>query len=304
MCGNLPLHWISTKSSEGPQILQALLDAAPHTARTKNSFMEELPLHCLLQKSYGKDSPTVLKMASILIAAYPDAVDIRNVYWWLPIHHAAVHAPVQVFQMIAEKNMANLSDDRYAVSATKLAIQNQNFANLRYIHSVKPELLMEKSIRGGKAVINCLEPVYLTSPVSDASDILRFLLRHYRTINTETTTDDEDDDDDDDDSFGYREFYETLSRAEEVLDMSYPRRLLLLAGHPSLCLPEVLHDLNYSARRGALLLFFYHHHPPTPPAAGTTVAAATRRAAADNIFSRIRDGPGSKELIRTIIGFL
>ena len=70
------------------------------------------------------------------------------------------------------------------------------------------------------------------------------------------------------DPLGYRFLYRELTDAESCstsrLDLSYPRRLLLL---------------------------FYHH------ADNTCCRAA-------DIFWWIRDGPGSKELIRTIVGFL
>jgi hypothetical protein len=84
--------------------------------------------------------------------------------------------------------------------------------------------------------------------------------------------------------------YENLTDAEVKFDINleYPRRLLLQAGHPSLCMPKVLEELNYSARRGALFMFFH------PPCADSSV----------DIFLRIRNGPGSKELIRAIISFL
>eukprot|EP01036_Dinobryon_divergens_P037194 gene37194-48607_t len=44
----------------------------------------------------------------------------------------------------------------------------------------------------------------------------------------------------DDDPFGYQSLYENLTDAKiaEGRNFNYPRRLLLLAGHPSLCLPE------------------------------------------------------------------
>ena len=131
----------------------------------------------------------------------------------------------------------------------------------------------------------------LDSPMSVASNFLRFLLEQYRSISPLTII--AADDEDDDYPFRYQDLYQTLTDTEEErgLDLQYPRRLLLLAGHPSLCLPEVLRDLNYSARRGALFLF-HHHHPNSfeDPLI--------------SIFWRIRDGPGSKELIRAIIGFL
>jgi hypothetical protein len=137
--------------------------------------------------------------------------------------------------------------------------------------------------------------------MSVASEILRFLLRHCRSIIPEEAVGS--------DPFGYRSFYRALSDAEEEeegldLDLQYPRRLLLLAGHPSLCLPEVLRDLNYSARRGALFLFFHRHLPNNPPPPATPSLSSTNTATGATIFWRIRDGPGSTELIRAIIGFL
>jgi hypothetical protein len=75
------------------------------------------------------------------------------------------------------------------------------------------------------------------------------------------------------------------------VNLEYPRRLLLplLADDPSLYMPKFLKELNYSARRGALFMFFH------PLSTDTSVV---------NIFLRIRNGPGSKELIRAIILFL
>ena len=134
---------------------------------------------------------------------------------------------------------------------------------------------------------------YNTLPMSTNSEIFRFLLRYNRTIFSVTAGDGDDDD---------KSLYENLTDAKiaEGRNFNYPRRLLLLlVGHPSLCLPEVLRDLNYSARRGALYLFFYRHHPNNPPSPSSTITATGA-----TIFWRIRDGPGSKELIRAIIGFL
>ena len=52
----------------------------------------------------------ILEKVSILLAAYPGAVDMGDVYGLLPIHHAAAMAPLPVLQMIAEaNNMANLT---------------------------------------------------------------------------------------------------------------------------------------------------------------------------------------------------
>jgi hypothetical protein len=69
---------------------------------------------------------------------------------------------------------------------------------------------------------------------------------------------------------------------------AYARRLLLLAGASSLY-PGVLQEMNYAARREALLLFH-----------SSSSATTTKR----SIFSRIRDGAGGPELIRTVVAFL
>eukprot|EP01035_Chromulina_nebulosa_P008256 gene8256-11189_t len=60
---NTPLHCVSTVSSEGPQILQALLDAAPQIVQTKN-YLCELPLHRLLKSS----PPVSPEMIATLLA--------------------------------------------------------------------------------------------------------------------------------------------------------------------------------------------------------------------------------------------
>ena len=93
---NLPLHCIQTESINGPQILQALLDAVPHTARALGGG-NALPLHRLLKRC-DEDSFVAPEMVSILLAAYPGAVDSEVYGGRLPIHFAAAHAPVQVFQ--------------------------------------------------------------------------------------------------------------------------------------------------------------------------------------------------------------
>jgi hypothetical protein len=182
--GNIPLHWVQTKSSEAPQILQALLDAAPQTARTMN-LMRDLPLHA---------SPVVLEMVPILLSAYPDAVDKRGCDRNLPIHMAAASASVQVLQMIAEENMANLSavtDDGYGRSVAHLAVRNKNLENLRYIQLGQARAVAgEGSERrsGDERELAAFQSpddhLYddLSSPMSVGSEILRFLLCHYKSI--------------------------------------------------------------------------------------------------------------------------
>jgi hypothetical protein len=245
-------------------------------------------------------------MIAPLLEAYPDAINIRDGSGYLPVHIAAEYSSVHVFRMLAEENMANLtltSDDHHRdfhVSIAHLAVKSPNLDILRYIQSVRPELLLSMD-NAQKLPILFLAYGDLTSSMSVASEILRFLLQHCRSIIPEKAVAVGSD------PFGYLELYETLTNAEREydLDLQYPRRLLLLARHPSLCLPEVLKDLNYSARRGALFLFFHHpNRNPNPPPPASLFPSSTNTAIGTIIFSRIRNGPGSKELIRTIIGFL
>ena len=78
--------------------------------------------------------------------------------------------------------------------------------------------------------------------------------------------------------------YERLRVAD--VRFAYARRLLLLAG-ASLLYPGVLQEMNYNARREALLLFH-----------------SSSSAVGSSIFSRIHNGAGGPELMRTIVGFL
>ena len=113
--------------------------------------------------------------------------------------------------------------------------------------------------------------VELSSPLSAAaSDVLRFLLRHCPGL--AAAQDDRG-----------KTLYDYLSAAD--VRLAYARRLLLLAGASSLH-PGVLQEMNYAARREALLLFH------------------SSSAVGSSIFSRIRNGAGGPELMRTIVGFL
>jgi hypothetical protein len=102
--------------------------------------------------------------------------------------------------------------------------------------------------------------------------MLRFLLRHCPSL-----TSARDD--------GGKTLYDYLD-----VELSYARRLLLLAGASSLY-PGVLQEMNYAARREALLLFH---------SSSSSAATAMR----PSIFSCIRNGAGGPELMRTIVGFL
>ena len=330
--GNSPLDLvIENNSPAAPQILQALLDAAPNSALIANPVNTKLPLHALLSTINGY--PAMPETVAILLAAYRGAVNVRCGDW-LPIHHVIVakNTPLETFRMIVEENRSNISavmDDGQTLA--HLAVRVGNIHALSYILSEVPELLLCADGNGHMPLHSLLmedewnsinyDPLKeLASPLSDRSEILRLILRHTRkSVHIRTTTiddadasegsDDETDPNEDIDEGGDDDadadadasedigtpvllsVYKRLIYTEnmESVDLRYPRRLLLLAGHPSLCFPVDLRELNYSARRGALFMFF--HHPPSSNTSAT-------------IFSRIRNGPGSRELIRAIISFL
>ena len=181
-------------------------------------------------------------------------------------------ASADVLKLIAEENMSNLSVVLPSHgSAAHWAVLMYRLENLRYIHSVMPELLssVDSLNRTPIHFLTVKAKNSLHHPLSVASDLLRFLLRHCPSLACAK------------DYYG-RTLYDLLS-AKEV-GLSYARRLLLLAGASSLY-PGVLQEMNYAARREALLLF---HSCVTRP----------------SIYSRIRFSVGGPELMRTIISFL
>eukprot|EP01036_Dinobryon_divergens_P031125 gene31125-40476_t len=290
----LPLHWAMSLPITDIQDIENLIIAKPERLNILTTEFGLNPIHLACLTNGRVD------VVHLLMDHLP--LDERSVKY----------ASVQIFQMIAEENMVNLTvmtDEpislRRSASVAHIAVQFQKLDILRYIQSVKPEVLLSKDSADELPIsyLTFLALGNLSSLMSIPSEILRFLLHHCRSKVVDS------------DPFGYsyRAFYRILTNAEEDeedclgLDLQYPRRLLLLAGHPSLCLPEVLRDLNYSARRGALFLFFHHHlpNPPlAPPPPASLSLSSTHTATGATIFWRIRDGPGSKELIRAIIGFL
>jgi hypothetical protein len=210
---------------------------------------------------------------AMVLAAYREAVNIPNDDGYLPIYYAAKFASAEVMKMIAEENMRNVSVIVPSLgSVAHMAASRSRLKILRYIHSVMPELLL--SVDGlDQTTLHYL--IYcgfhhLTSPLSAASDVLRFLLRHCPGLAAAR------------DIHGLTS-YDRLPAAD--VRFAYARRLLLLAGASSLY-PGVLQEMNYAARREALLLF--HSSSAVGP----------------SIFSRIRNGAGGPELMRTIVGFL
>ena len=228
--------------------LQVLLDAAPQAARIANTkFYNCLPLHQLLYV----DPPATPEMVAIVLTAYRDAVNIPDDDGWLPIHYAARYISVDVLKMIAEENMSHLSLVLPEIgSLAHSAVRGCSLDNLQYIHSKVPEVLMTVDStnnntpihellnddgNGGGGLMKSLKN--LRAPLSAASDILRYLLRHCPSLATAKNSD-------------QQTLYDLLP-AEDA-GLAYARRLLLLAGASSLY-PGALQELNYAARREALL---------------------------------------------------
>jgi hypothetical protein len=142
-----------------------------------------------------------------------------------------------------------------------------------YVHSLKPELFYSLDFKNNTplhVLIMHSSAALAESQLSAASDILRFLLRHYPSMATAENSDGDT-------------AYDCLR-----YDDDYVTRLLLMAGASSLH-PGELEELNWDARREAMLLFF-----STPT---TTVTEP-------NIFYRIRHAAGDTALMRTVISFL
>jgi len=266
--GETPLTATITSSNNSPEFhwkLQLLLEAAPQAAR-----IPSLPLHYILRRRYAPATP---EQVAMVLAAYREAVNIPSSGGSLPIFIAAESASLDVMKMIAEENMSNLSArSPMGLSVVHWAAAGHRLENLRYIYSMMPELLLSPDnwnatplhflIVYGKESLR-------QQPLSAASDVLRFLLRHCPSLAAAKN------------SYG-RTLYDYLPAGD--VRFAYARRLLLLAGASSLY-PGVLQEMNYAARRGALLLF---HSAATMP----------------SIFYRIRNFAGGPELMRTIVGFL
>ncbi len=168
-------------------------------------------------------------------------------------------------------------------SVAHLAVRRCSLEHLHYIQSVMPEQLLFLNASNQTPLHELSFPSipssapspsrvrYLSSPLLAGSDVLRFMLRHCPGLAAAQ----------DDDG---RTLYDDLPETD--IRFAYARRMLLLAGASSLY-PGVLQELNYAARREALLLFH-----------------SSSSAVGPSIFTRIRNGAGGPELMRTIIGFL
>jgi ankyrin repeat protein len=210
--------------------LQLLLEAAPQAARIP-CFDDKLPLHYILSRS---NPPATPEQVAMNLAAHKEAVNVPDNTGSLPIFFAAEYASLDVMKIIAEENMSHLSArGSRGASVAHRAVVGLRLENLQYIHSVMPELLLSLTATNRTPLHFFLfkdKKVYLKKPLSAASDVLRFLLRHCPSLASAR------------DSYGHT-VYDHLLAGD--VGFAYARRLLLMAGASSL----------YPRRRQALLLF-------------------------------------------------
>lgn len=233
-----------------------------------------------------------------IVKEYPQYVDHEDEKGYRPIHYAAKFASVQALQMIAEANMDNMSaaTTDLVLSIAHMAVIGLRIENLRYIHSIHPDLLLKEDSEGRLPISYLSLPIIISEmeikdfmdPMSRRSEILRFLVTVWPSIIEEKSYPYFGED-----GFverkGLRIIYDNIiTKVNYSVNLEYPLRLLLMTGDPSLSDPQTLKtliDLNYSARKIALFVFFRHDYGM-------------------DIFSRIRKGPGGIELIRIITTFL
>ena len=301
-------------SADAPEIFRILLQAAPQIVREPGNRGRFL-LHQCLHHSTGEKSGNA-EMVSIMLEAFPDAVNIADDDGYLPIQLAALSCGAAVFKMIVEANPANIFANHPVYgTVAHLAVINRNtgsiMGNLRYIHSIKPELFSTLNRHGNtplaKAVkrhslvpgpikeIASLEPAAAIIVDNNGDNLLHMMIENNNWDDNGTATCDI-----------LRLFFRLIPGGAlavdyegqtpyDLLDADNPvqdvaRRLLLLAGAPSLH-PETRQQMNYQARKGALFAFF-------APRGGEHQSGGT------DICHRIGHGAGAMEIIREIVSFL
>ena len=134
------LRCLTNRTPEAPDILQALVDAAPQTASQidfRNRGM--LPLHFLLIRPNKIPDTSTERMVSILLRAFPEAVNIPDCFDMLPIHYAARSSNATVMKVLMEANPGYELDFHVACQAASIG----KWDNLTYIYSIKPELFTD-----------------------------------------------------------------------------------------------------------------------------------------------------------------
>ena len=300
--GDIPLCCVAKNVSiEAPEILKALIHAAPHTISLEHNGT--LPLTRFLDNDVAVDKAIKEETVLILLEAFPDAVNIPDVNGWLPIHTAADRCSVDILRIITEANPQNLSSTIPITigSVAHLAVSRGNEGKIRYIHSIMPELfltlndrqqtpiqlatqifkpdqiklmvsLVPETMKNVDSMGNNLLHTFVAN-MTDGNAIVRNLIRlllrlipggALQTNNQGQTP------------------YDLLTQRNASYGKA--RRLLLLAGAPSLH-PKKRKQMNYEARKGALLAFFAGAFEP-------------------NIFYRIREGRDGIAIMRQIVSFL
>ena len=133
------LRCLTNQTSAAPDILQAIVDAAPQTASMEHPVTGEMPLHLLVGGLNKVPETSKVRMIHLLLRAFPEAMIIPDQYGMLPIRAAARSAKLAVLKALVEANPGyELLDFDVAVEAAS----EEKWDNLTYIHSIKPELFM------------------------------------------------------------------------------------------------------------------------------------------------------------------
>ena len=308
-----PLAGSTTNHSpEDYAILKTILDAAPHMASVKDKH-GRFPLNRCLEDRQIK-SPE--KFISVLLDAFPDAVNVHDHADWLPIHEAAAYHGVAVFKLIAEANPANLYTTHTLGSVAHFAVREKRLDNLRYIHSLVPEQLLmvdrhDRTPFSYAVERNLCDPDFIEAVASLAPEAARIVERKGDNLLHMMAT-----------KLNGPKMRELIGRLISTMRLllrlipggalatnnqgqtpydhlkpDKPEhfdfcRLLLLAGAPSLH-PETRQQMNYQARKGALFAFF-------APRGGEHQSGRKRL----DICYRIRHGAGAMEIMRQIASFL
>ena len=295
-----PFHLAAMTKNPRMEIIQRLRLYYLHGGSSLDSS-SNTPLHLAARHS---DSAAMIRELAQL---HPAALEMENADGDTPLHLAAMHSDsAAMIRELAQLNpaaleMKNADGDtllrtvlRYSRSvevvrdlialcpAALVTTDDEgetplmttiNTRNKSFEFNWKLQLLLEAAPQAAQipTLLNNLplHDIYLKKPLSAASDVLRFLLRHCRSLAFARN------------SVGHT-LYDDLTAGD--VGFAYARRLLLMAGASSLY-PGVLQKLNYAVRRQALLLF---HSCVTRP----------------SIYSRIRFSAGGPELMRTIVSFL
>ena len=273
--GETPLCCVARNSSvQAPEILTALIEAAPHTVSLNHKGT--LPLHRFISidgdyEYECADKRITKELVLILLEAFPNAVNIPDADGWYPIHVAALESTVDILRIITEANPEHLSKTNPTTRSVAHFAANSGCLSTRYIHSMMPELFhtvddqhqtpLHFAIERMQASVTVDQIELLANLVPETAnnvdihgnnllhtlvenakkeDQLERLIRLFLRLipggalatNNQGQTP-----------------YDLMDADDS--DSNMARRLLLLAGAPSLH-PETRQQMNYQARKGAL----------------------------------------------------